>query len=65
MEKILTNSSLYGKTLRNRNDIPPLLKTAVHRFNNQSQKTFDAWLLLLTGGEKQTVLAFLDIKEKQ
>lgn len=64
MQKILANTSLGSKELRNRDDVPPLLKTAIHRFYHQSKTTFDNWLLLLNGSEKQTVNSFLEIKTK-
>ncbi len=51
MVKILANSSLRNRTLRQRKDLSPLLKTHCHRYHYQSVKTYKKWQSMLSGSE--------------
>ena len=52
MKKILNNNSLKNKILRERNDLSPLLKTYVHRYNTKSDEQNKKWWNLLSEDEK-------------
>lgn len=61
MKKILPNSSIKNRTLRDRKDVSPLMKTCVHRWHNESCLSFDKWLCLLDKEEKLMVKEEMNI----
>jgi hypothetical protein len=58
MKKILPNNSLKNKTLRERKDLSPLLKTYCHRYHYQSDKIFKKWMEMLTFKEKEKIYKY-------
>jgi len=58
MKKILSNNSLKNKTLKSRNDLSPLLKTYVHRFNNFCDEHNKKWWQMLSENEKTEIESF-------
>lgn len=61
MKKILANSSIKNKRLRERSDLSPLHKTAIHRYHNESIDSLGYWLSILSYEEKVQVKAWLSI----
>ena len=55
MKKILSKGSIRNKTLRNRKDLSPLLKTAIHRYHHNSVSDFDKWMEMLSEKERAIV----------
>ena len=55
MKKILPNSSLRNRRLRERGDLSPLLKTYIHRWHYQSTQTFDKWVKMLSDKDKTEI----------
>lgn len=55
MKKIISNSSIKNSTLRNRKDLSPLCKTAIHKYHNCSMDHFEKWAKLLSEEEKESI----------
>ncbi len=64
MQKILSNSTIYNKELRERTDINPLLKTATQRYYFDGIDVFRDWFYnLLDDEERDEVRVYLQIHE--
>lgn len=58
MKKILSNNSIKNKTLRQRSDLSPLLKTYCHRYNEESNVKFKKWLKSLDAKDINEIRAY-------
>jgi len=55
--KILNKSKIRNRDLLRRSDLDDLQKTAIHRYNYDSEKVFAHWFFLLLTQEEQTQIA--------
>lgn len=56
MKKILSNSSIRPKVLRERKDLSPLQKTAIYRYNFEGSDNYTVWFNSLSPIEKFVVM---------